>query len=80
MVDCVHTCVCLEVEGVRRVAVGRCPALWKAGVRRVLFLESALNCLLVKAPTDYLMHFLFSSLRSEDSRATAGLSVIILKL
>lgn len=44
----------LEVEGVGHVAIGRCPALWKAGVRRVLFLESALNCLWAK-PVDYLM-------------------------
>lgn len=44
----------LDVEGVGRVTVGRCLALWKAGVRRVLFLESALNRLRAK-PVDYLM-------------------------
>lgn len=65
VVDWVCSLCALDVEEVGHVAIGRCPALWKAGVGSVLFLETALKCLGPK-PVDYLMPALLS-LRSEDS-------------
>lgn len=69
VVDCVCTLCALDVEEVGLLAIGRRPTLWKAGVRSVLFLETALKCLGPK-PVDYLMPALPPqlSLRSEDSK------------
>lgn len=68
----------LEVKGVEHVAIGRRPTPWKVGVRRVLFLESALNCLPTK-PVDYLIPAF--PLGSEDIRAQqVCLSVIIFEI